>query len=53
MLTARSDEADIVTGLGLAIVKHIVQMHEGTVTVDSTYGEGTVFTIRLSRNWNV
>ena len=41
------------TGLGLAIVKHIVQVHEGTVTVDSTYGEGTVFTIRLSRNRNV
>ena len=36
-----------VTGLGLAIVKHIVQVHEGIVTVDSTPGEYTVFTIRI------
>ena len=35
------------TGLGLAIVKHIVQVHEGIVTVDSTPGEYTVFTIRI------
>ncbi len=35
------------TGLGLSIVKHIVQVHEGSVTVESTLGEGSVFTIRL------
>jgi two-component system phosphate regulon sensor histidine kinase PhoR len=35
------------TGLGLAIVKHIVQAHDGEVTVHSTPGEGSVFTIRL------
>ena len=35
------------TGLALAIVKHIVQVHEGIVTVDSTPGEYTVFTIRI------
>jgi len=38
------------TGLGLAIVKHIVQVHNGSVTVDSKPGEGTVFTIRLPEN---
>ena len=35
------------TGLGLAIVKHIVQAHDGGVTVYSTPGEGSVFTISL------
>ncbi|MDH3960074.1 MAG: ATP-binding protein, partial [Desulfuromonadales bacterium] len=32
---------------GLAIVKHIVQAHDGEVTVHSTPGEGSVFTICL------
>lgn len=35
------------TGLGLAIVKHIVQAHNGEVTVHSTQGEGSVFIISL------
>ena len=35
------------TGLGLAIVKHIVQAHNGGVTVHSTPGEGSVFTMSL------
>ena len=35
------------TGLGLAIVKHIAQAHCGNVTVESTLGEGSVFTIHL------
>ncbi len=35
------------TGLGLAIVKHIIQAHDGEVTVHSTPGEGSVFTITL------
>jgi two-component system phosphate regulon sensor histidine kinase PhoR len=36
------------TGLGLAIVKHIAQVHGGSVTVDSTLGKGSTFTIHLS-----
>jgi two-component system phosphate regulon sensor histidine kinase PhoR len=36
------------TGLGLAIVKHIAQVHGGSVSVDSTLGKGSTFTIHLS-----
>ncbi len=37
---ARSREAGG-TGLGLAIVKHLVQLHGGTLQIDSEYGKGT------------
>lgn len=35
------------TGLGLAIVKHIAQAHGGYVTVESTLGKGSTFSIHL------
>src|SRR3546814_19298118 len=35
------------TGLGLAIVKHIVSRHRGRLTIDSTVGEGSTFTVLL------
>ena len=35
------------TGLGLAIVKHILNRHGGALEIDSTLGEGAVFTIWL------
>ena len=44
--TARSREMGG-TGLGLAIVKHIVSRHRGLLEIDSTPGEGSVFTVLL------
>ena len=35
------------TGLGLAIARHAVESQGGTLTVDSTIGSGSTFTIRL------
>jgi len=35
------------TGLGLSIVKQTVQMHEGTVRVESEVGRGTRFIVTL------
>ncbi|HEX2751128.1 MAG TPA: sensor histidine kinase, partial [Verrucomicrobiales bacterium] len=35
------------TGLGLSIVRRAVEAHQGTITVDSTLGLETIFTIRL------
>lgn len=35
------------SGLGLPTTKKIIQAHEGTITVDSELGKGTLFTIRI------
>lgn len=44
--TARSRELGG-TGLGLAIVKHIVNRHRGALTIDSTVGKGSTFSVFL------
>lgn len=38
------------TGIGLALCRKVINRHGGTISVDSTPGKGTVFTIRLPMN---
>jgi two-component system phosphate regulon sensor histidine kinase PhoR len=35
------------TGLGLSLVKHILNRHRGRLMIDSKFGQGATFTVRL------
>jgi len=40
-------EVGIGTGLGLSIIYDIIKKHKGDITVESTLGKGTVFTVKI------
>ena len=44
------DPAGRSIGLGLYIVKHIVEAHDGTVSVESSAADGTTFHVRLPKH---
>ena len=39
-------------GLGLHFVKKIIDSHFGDIEVDSTLGEGSIFIIKIPKNYN-
>ena len=50
---AEGDTQNIGTGIGLALVKQIIEALNGTITVESTPGQGTAFHISLPIHNNI
>ena len=45
-----SSHSTLGNGLGLALVKRIIELTESDISVESTLGKGTVFTVRVRKN---
>jgi signal transduction histidine kinase len=43
------DSSGASTGVGLTLVKQIIESHEGSINIESSPGEGALFTIRLKK----
>ena len=47
---SRHRESQSQSGLGLAIARAIIELHRGTISAESTLGQGTRFSIQLPRS---
>jgi len=49
-LSAQPTGGETSTGLGLSIVKQLVELHDGTISVESEFGSGAEFIVELPIN---